>query len=57
MASLSPILDPLADQRLVLIGVGVIGIIIDARGRPLPIAEDLGEQREKMQRWLWDMGS
>jgi hypothetical protein len=36
---------------------GVIGIIIDARGRPLPIAEDAGEQREKMQRWLWDMGS
>jgi uncharacterized protein (TIGR01319 family) len=36
---------------------GVIGIIIDARGRPLPIAEDPEEQREKMQRWLWDMGS
>ncbi len=36
---------------------GVIGIIIDARGRPLPIAEDPDEQREKMQRWLWDMGS
>jgi hypothetical protein len=36
---------------------GVIGIIIDARGRPLPLAEDPEEQREKMQRWLWDMGS
>ena len=36
---------------------GVIGIIIDARGRPLPIVEDPEEQREKMQRWLWDMGS
>jgi hypothetical protein len=36
---------------------GVIGIIIDARGRPLPIAEDPDEQREKVQRWLWDMGS
>jgi hypothetical protein len=36
---------------------GIIGIIIDARGRPLPIAEDPEEQREKMQRWLWDMGS
>jgi uncharacterized protein (TIGR01319 family) len=36
---------------------GIIGIIIDARGRPLPLAQDLGEQREKMQRWLWDMGS
>ncbi|MEJ2208674.1 MAG: glutamate mutase L [Anaerolineae bacterium] len=36
---------------------GIIGIIIDARGRPLPIAEDPEEQREKMQRWLWDVGS
>ncbi len=36
---------------------GVLGIIIDARGRPLPIAQDPGEQREKIQRWLWDMGS
>jgi hypothetical protein len=36
---------------------GVIGIIIDARGRPLPIEDDPEAQREKMQRWLWDMGS
>ncbi len=36
---------------------GLIGIIIDARGRPLPMADDPEVQREKMQRWLWDMGS
>jgi hypothetical protein len=36
---------------------GIIGIIIDARGRPLPMAEDPEEQRERMQRWLWDMGA
>lgn len=36
---------------------GHLGIIIDARGRPLPIAQDPAEQQEKMQRWLWDMGS
>jgi hypothetical protein len=36
---------------------GVIGIIIDARGRPLPFADDLAEQHERMQRWLWDIGS
>jgi hypothetical protein len=35
----------------------ILGIIIDARGRPLPTAEDPEKQREKMQRWLWDMGS
>jgi hypothetical protein len=36
---------------------GVMGIIIDARGRPLPIAENPEIQRQSMQRWLWDMGS
>jgi len=36
---------------------GIIGIIVDARGRPLPIAEDAAEQQARMQRWLWDMGS
>jgi len=36
---------------------GVLGIIIDARGRPLPMAQDPAEQRERIQRWLWDMGS
>jgi hypothetical protein len=36
---------------------GIIGIIIDARGRPLPTVQDPEEQREKTQRWLWDMGS
>ena len=36
---------------------GLGGIVIDARGRPLPISQDPAEQREKMQRWLWDMGS
>jgi len=36
---------------------GILGIIIDARGRPLPISQDPKEQRERMQRWLWDMGS
>ncbi|HSR35366.1 MAG TPA: glutamate mutase L, partial [Anaerolineae bacterium] len=36
---------------------GVIGIIIDARGRPLPTVEDPQEQQARIQRWLWDMGS
>ena len=36
---------------------GIIGIIIDARGRPLPMAEDATEQQARVQRWLWDMGS
>jgi hypothetical protein len=36
---------------------GVIGIIIDARGRPLPFDDDPEDQQERVQRWLWDMGS
>lgn len=36
---------------------GVIGIIIDARGRPLPTVADPQEQQARIQRWLWDMGS
>jgi uncharacterized protein (TIGR01319 family) len=36
---------------------GIIGIIIDARGRPLPMVEDPKDRQARMQRWLWDMGS
>lgn len=36
---------------------GIIGIIIDARGRPLPTADDPEIQQQRVQRWLWDMGS
>jgi uncharacterized protein (TIGR01319 family) len=36
---------------------GIIGIIIDARGRPLPTGDSPEIQQQKMQRWLWDMGS
>ncbi|MGD8462917.1 MAG: glutamate mutase L [Anaerolineae bacterium] len=36
---------------------GLLGIIIDARGRPLPFAQDPAVQQEKVQRWLWDVGS
>lgn len=36
---------------------GAVGLIIDARGRPLPFAENLEEQRLRAQRWLWDLGA
>jgi hypothetical protein len=36
---------------------GVVGLVIDARGRPLPFAVDLEQQRERSQRWLWDLGA
>ncbi|MFC2036734.1 glutamate mutase L [Chloroflexota bacterium] len=36
---------------------GSLGVIIDARGRPLAAAEDPEEQREKVRRWLWALES
>ena len=35
---------------------GTIGIIIDARGRPLPIPNDAEERRQRMQAWLDGIG-
>jgi MutL protein len=36
---------------------GMVGLVIDARGRPLPLADDFEHQRERTQRWLWDLGA
>jgi hypothetical protein len=36
---------------------GAVGIIIDARGRPLSLPATRGEQRAKIQEWLWGVGS
>ncbi len=36
---------------------GALGVIIDARGRPLLRTKDPGEQQARMQRWLSDIGS
>jgi MutL protein len=36
---------------------GMVGLVIDARGRPLPVGDDLDHQRERAQRWLWDLGA
>lgn len=35
---------------------GSAGLLIDARGRPLPVLENLERQREKAQQWLWEVG-
>lgn len=35
---------------------GAVGLIIDARGRPLDIPTDPAERAHKIQQWLWDMG-
>jgi len=36
---------------------GVVGLVIDARGRPLRLLPDPEARRQQMQRWLWDMGA
>ena len=35
---------------------GTIGIVIDARGRPLPIPDDGEDRRQRMQAWLGGVG-
>ncbi len=36
---------------------GALGIIIDARGRPLNLPQDPGRRREIIKRWLWALGN
>lgn len=36
---------------------GAVGLVIDARGRPLTFADNPDQQRERAQRWLWDLGA
>jgi uncharacterized protein (TIGR01319 family) len=35
---------------------GLVGLIIDARGRPLRLAPDPEQRQVQMQQWLWDVG-
>ena len=35
---------------------GVVGVVIDARGRPLVLPVDAGRRRELMNKWLWSVG-
>ena len=35
---------------------GVMGVVIDARGRPLSLPEDPVRRRELFKKWLWSVG-
>jgi len=35
---------------------GALGLVVDARGRPLQVPSDPGKRRELNQKWLWDIG-
>ncbi|MBN2555633.1 MAG: glutamate mutase L [Anaerolineales bacterium] len=36
---------------------GAVGLIIDARGRPLRLPKDASQRRELQEKWLWDIGA
>jgi len=36
---------------------GAVGVIFDARGRPLELTRDGGRWRDLVQKWLWDIGA
>lgn len=35
---------------------GLAGLIIDARGRPLPLSSKLEQRQSQVRQWLWDVG-
>jgi hypothetical protein len=35
---------------------GILGVIIDARGRPTLLPKDLGRRRDLYKKWLWTLG-
>jgi hypothetical protein len=35
---------------------GALGLIIDARGRPIALPADAEKRRAKIQQWYWDIG-
>jgi hypothetical protein len=43
--------------KAVEVNGGIIGLVIDARGRPLSLPADPDDCRDKVQQWLWDVGS
>jgi len=35
---------------------GTVGLIVDARGRPLDLPDDDDERQELIRKWIWDVG-
>jgi hypothetical protein len=35
---------------------GAVGLVIDARGRPLTLPAEVGERQSLLRQWLWDIG-
>lgn len=43
--------------RPIEVNGGTVGLIIDARGRPLILPSNADKRRERVQQWLWDVGA
>ncbi len=43
-------------SQTVAVNGGVLGVVIDARGRPLQFTPDAVRRRELMKKWLWTLG-
>ncbi len=35
---------------------GLVGLVVDARGRPLRLPEDEERRRQRLRHWVWDVG-
>jgi len=33
-----------------------LGVVVDARGRPLRLSPDAARRREQLKKWLWTVG-
>src|SRR5690606_32743077 len=43
-------------NRKVTVHGGTVGLIIDARGRPIRLPQEESERRTQIRQWLWDLG-
>jgi hypothetical protein len=43
-------------SQTVTVNGGALGVVIDARGRPLQLTSDAVRRRELMKKWLWTLG-
>ena len=48
--------EPGLGGRLKVTG-GTLGVVVDARGRPLPVSADPSERVAQLQRWGWTLGA
>jgi hypothetical protein len=35
---------------------GLVGLVVDARGRPFRLPTDSDQRRRLLNRWIWDVG-